>query len=146
MKLLTTTLASKAVLIFVLALIVVTTTSGQIPGAQKPILKPNAIANLIVGINSENEGVRKAAIYYAGKYEISQATDALIEQLKAEKKSSVQILIALALYKIGNEKGIEAIYLNSSLENDQHVKRMCDAIVEEYYANNNTYEFAKNFK
>ena len=135
MKLTANSLVTKAALIIVLALIITTATSGQVAEAQKPILKPKTIANLIVGINSENEGLRKSAIYLAGKYEIDQAVIALIEQLKAEKKSSVRISIVLALHKIGNEKGLDAIYANALLENDPNVKRMCNAIVEEFNAN-----------
>jgi hypothetical protein len=135
MKLITNTLVTKVVLILVLALFITTATSGQVARTQKPVIKQKAIANLIVGINSENEGLRKSAIYLSGKYEIDQTVDALIEQLKAEKIPSVRISIALALYKIGSEKGFEAIYTSALLESDPHVKRICSTIVEEYNAN-----------
>jgi HEAT repeat protein len=139
MKLTTNSLVTKAALVLVLALILTTATAGQVARAQKPIFKPNAIANLIVGINSENDGLRKSAIYFAGKYDIDQAVDPLIEQLKVEKNPSLRLLIALSLYKIGNEKGLDAIYANVLLEKDPHVKRMCNAIFEEYKSNKNIF-------
>lgn len=134
MKLITNSFVKKAVVVMISALIISTATYAQDARTQKPIVKPNAIANLIAGIKSENEGVRKSATYFAGKYEIDQAVSPLIEQLKVEKNPSLRLLIALALYKIGNDKGLDAIYENALLENDPHVKKMCYAIVEEYYA------------
>jgi HEAT repeat protein len=107
-------------------------------------LKPNAIANLVEGINSQNEGVRRSAVYLAGKYEIRETVDALITLLKKEKNPSIRILIALALYKIGNEKGVDAIYNYASFENDPRVKRIYDAIVYEYEKNKNIYASAEN--
>ncbi len=128
-------LVSKAALVLISALIITTAASAQIVETQNPNVKPNAIANLIAGISSENDGVRKCAIYFASKYEIDQTVDALIKQLKVEQIPSLRILISLALYKIGNEKGLNAIYDNASLENDPHVKNMFNAIVKEYYVN-----------
>lgn len=45
----------------------------------------NDIINISRGINSENEGLRKSSIFFAGKYKISEVTDLLEEELKNEK-------------------------------------------------------------
>ena len=128
----------EVILILLATLISTSVTLGQ------NVREKRAIANLIVGINSENEGVRKASIYFSGKYQFDHTTDALIKQLNVELNPSIRISIALALYKIGNEKGLEAICNCTSMENDGHVRRIYEAIVEEYAENK--YIFASTIK
>ena len=92
------------------------------------------IENLILGIQSSNEGVKRDCIYFAGKYELSEAVSVLIDELKHEKNPKDRALIALALYRIGDEKGIQAVYEAALTESDAKVKRTCNAIVAEYKA------------
>ena len=54
--------------------------------------------------------------------------------LKNEKNPKNRALIALALYRIGDEKGIQAVYDAASTESDAKVKRTYSAIVAEYKA------------
>ena len=68
-----------------------------------------AINNLIVGIQSDNEGLKKSSIYYAGIYELKEMVEPLIELLNKEKDTDMRVLIALTLYKIGNKDGLKAI-------------------------------------
>ncbi|MCZ7614550.1 MAG: hypothetical protein M5T52_13700 [Ignavibacteriaceae bacterium] len=65
-----------------------------------------ALENLIAGIHSENDGVRRNSIYFAGYYKILETEDALIDQLNNEKDPSTRILIALVLYELGSEEGL----------------------------------------
>ena len=50
-----------------------------------------ALDNLKAGINSENIGVRKSAIYFAGKYQIIELVDCLVERLENENEASISI-------------------------------------------------------
>lgn len=93
-----------------------------------------AVENLIVGIQSSNEGVKRACIYYAALYEITETVNVLVDELKKEKNPKNRILIALALYRIGDEEGIQAVYDAASMETDAKVKRTYNAIVAEYKA------------
>jgi len=63
-----------------------------------------ALQNLVAGIQSDNTGVKRSAIYFAGKYRVAEAEDALIAQLKEEEDPSTRILIALVLYEMGSEE------------------------------------------
>ncbi len=90
------------------------------------------IENLKVGIQSNNEGVRRDCIYLAGKYEYTEVVEVLIDALKQEKNPKNRALIALALYRIGDEKGIKAVYEVSLVETDAKVKHTCKAIVDEF--------------
>ena len=94
-----------------------------------------ALENLIAGIHSENDGVRRNSIYFAGYYKIVEAEDALIAQLKKEKDSSTRILIALVLYELGSEEGLFEVKDLSLNDRDAKVRRMAVQIYNEYLVN-----------
>lgn len=91
-----------------------------------------ALKNLVAGINSENVGVRKSAIYFAGKYRIAEAVDALIDRLNDESEASVRLLIAYTLFEISDEKGLDAIKSLSLNDKNDRVKSISKAIYKEY--------------
>ena len=94
-----------------------------------------ALENLIAGIHSENDGVRRNSIYFAGYYKIVEAEDALIAQLKMEKDPSTRILIALVLYELGSEEGLSEVKVLSLSDEDAKVRRMVTQIYNEYLVN-----------
>ncbi len=94
-----------------------------------------ALENLIAGIHSENDGVRRNSIYFAGYYKIVEAEDALIAQLKEEKDSSTRILISLVLYELGSEEGLLEVKDLSLNDKDAKVRRMATQIYNEYLVN-----------
>jgi uncharacterized protein YdiU (UPF0061 family) len=106
---------------------------GQTVNAETKKYK-RMIENLIIGIHSSNLGVKRECIFLAGKYEFSEAVDALIELLKSERNPKDRTLIAMALYRIGDEKGIQAVYESALVETDAKAKRISTAIVNEYKA------------
>ena len=95
----------------------------------------NAVKNLVKGIKSENEGLKKSSIYYAGKYKITDAVDALVDKMVKEKDPDTRILIALSLYQIGDYKGLEAVKEQALNDNDERVKSMSALIFNEFYKN-----------
>ncbi|HSW56164.1 MAG TPA: HEAT repeat domain-containing protein [Ignavibacteriaceae bacterium] len=94
-----------------------------------------ALENLIAGIHSENDGVRRNSIYFAGYYKIVETEDALIDQLKSEKDPSTRILIALVLYELGSEEGLLEVKDLSLNDEDAKVRRMAMQIYNEYLVN-----------
>ncbi|MCX6169813.1 MAG: HEAT repeat domain-containing protein [Ignavibacteriales bacterium] len=132
MKSTNNTFIKKAVLTVLTVLVLASVTMGQSTKSANPLFKENAIKNLIVGIQSENNGLRESAIYLAGKYEITEVVETLVDQFKRETDPKMRVLIALALYKIGDEKGMDAIYAAAVNDSDSKVKRICNAIVNEY--------------
>lgn len=91
-----------------------------------------ALDNLLAGIKSENEGVRRSSIYYAGKYKISEAEQALIEQLKIEPNPNTRTLIAFVLYELGSEEGLAEVQKLAHSDIDQNVRRMSKHLIHEY--------------
>jgi len=97
-----------------------------------------ALDNLKSGINSENDGVRKSSIYFAGKYKIAEVVNCLVERLENEQEPSVRLLIAYSLYEIKDSYGMEAVKDLSRNENDLKVKRVSFNIYKEFLNNNNS--------
>lgn len=91
----------------------------------------NSIESLRDGITSKNNGLRRSAIYMAGFYEVSEVANTLCDELKNEINPAVKVLIALALYKIGDENSLNMIENLSKTEKDDDTRRMMFAIAEQ---------------
>jgi hypothetical protein len=94
-----------------------------------------ALENLLEGIKSENNGVKRSSIYFVGKYRIAEAEEVLIEQLNREQNPDDRILIALVLYKLQSEDGLLAVKKMAASDKDQKVRRMSTHIYNEYLKN-----------
>ena len=94
--------------------------------------KRYALENLLDGIKSENDGVKRSSIYFVGKYKIADAEDLLIEQLNKEQNPSNKILIALVLYKLGSENGLLTIKKLAATDDNLKVRTMSTIIYNEY--------------
>lgn len=128
---------AKTVLVLVLGLVLTSNLFAQNTLAEFTKHK-YALDNLIMGIHSENEGVRKSAIYFAGKYKVSETAQDLIDQLNREDNSSIKILIALALFEMDSKEGLEAVKKLSLSDKNIKVRRMTAFIYNEYLNNNFT--------
>lgn len=96
------------------------------------VLSGNHIKNLITGIQSDNLGLRRSAIYLAGKYKVAEAGAELLKALEKEEDSSTKILIALSLFNISEPNAMKAVNQLSMNEQDPKVKRMLTNIYSEY--------------
>lgn len=96
-----------------------------------------ALDNLKSGINSENTGVRKSSIYFAGKYKIIEVVSSLIERLEQENEPSVRLLIAYSLFEIKDAEGMKAVNQLSLKDKNSQVKRMSYNLYKEYVDNLN---------
>lgn len=97
-----------------------------------------ALDNLKSGINSDNIGVRKSSVYFAGKYRIAEAVSYLVERLKKEDEASVRLLIAYSLYEIKDAEGMKAVKELSLKDSDVKVKRMSFNFYKEYLSKGHT--------
>ena len=103
---------------------------------EKYDITKNAVKSIIMGIKSDNEGLRKSAIFYAGQYKLEGTVDCLIEEFQEEKDSSTKILIALSLYKIGNPIAIDYMKDMVSNEKNAKVKDLLTAIYNDFVVAN----------
>jgi len=96
----------------------------------KSEISERMIKNLAMGLESENTGLKQSCIYFAGFYEIEELVKPLIKLLNKEENANTRILIALALSKIGNEEGIEAIGKLAMKDMNPKVKRVGFALID----------------
>lgn len=99
-------------------------------------LSDDHVMNLVSGINSNNEGLKRSAIYLAGKYGIEDLTFELVKRLKTEKNAQDRILISLALYKIGGRAGYEAVKEIANNDYNAKVRRISNAICDAFELEN----------
>ena len=123
-------------LVAILFVLLVTDTFGQSQKISDLSKHKYALQNLEMGIRSENDGVRESAIYLAGQYRFIDTEDALIKQLRVEKKSDIRVLIGLALYRMDSEKGMSELQKLALKDENPRVRRMSSAIYSEYLVNN----------
>ena len=106
---------------------------------KRSTFKKNDISNLVHGIQSDNEGLKRSSIYLAGKYEVQEVTDVLIAKLENEDNSQDRLLIALALYQIGNEAAYEAVKVLSVTDSNPKVRRISNAICKAFQEESNKF-------
>lgn len=122
-------------LILLLSVSGITISLGQNPKSTGGINHKYALQNLEMGIQSENQGVRKSAIYLAGKHKLIEIEDALIKQLSVESNSNIKVLIGLALFRMNSEKGMKELYALVSSDKNSRVRKMSYAIYNAYHNN-----------
>ena len=124
------------ILVVILFFFLVTDSFGQNQKISNLSKHKYALQNLEMGIQSENDGVRESAIYLAGQYRFIDTEDALIQQLRVEKKSDIKVLIGLALFRMRREKGMNELLGLATQDENSRVRRMSSAIYSEYLVNN----------
>ena len=95
----------------------------------------HALKNLIAGIQSENDGLKRSSIYFAGKYRIAEVENILINQLQKEEDPSTRILIALVLFEMGSIEGLLVVQRLAQNDDNERVRRMATHIYNEYLIN-----------
>ncbi len=94
-----------------------------------------ALDNLIAGLKSENCGIKRNAIYLAGKYRIKEVKYVLLNQLKSENEPCTRILIALVLYEMGYSDGLLSVNELVQPNEDEKERRMATQTYYEYMKN-----------
>jgi len=120
----------KAVLTIVLSLVLFSGLSAQ----NKKVYIERHVKNLITAIKSDNDGLKRSGIYWAGFYKVNETAPVLLELFPYESSKN-KILIALSLYQMGEESCIMKLLELSKNESNGEVKRICNAVVEEFQNN-----------
>ena len=120
---------TKLILLFI-SLITFLAFAGNNQGVK---VKDGTVASLIMGINSDNFGLRTSAAYMLGELKCEKGVIPLMRMLKSEDREDERIVAALALLKIGNAKGIFAIKRAIRFDESERVQRLCAAFYQAYY-------------
>ncbi len=113
--------------IIAFALIVMMSNAVNAQPADQPDREYNQF--LISALNDSNVGIRGSAAELLGQRKVQQAVDPLITMLKTEHNNAVRILVALALYNIGDTKALPALKKASQHDKCSSVRHVARGIV-----------------
>jgi HEAT repeat protein len=116
-------------ILVVLAVVTFTATSSFAKGDS---VNDCTVASLIVGVNSDNFGLRTSSAYMLGELKCEKGVIPLMRMLKSEDREDARIVAALALLKIGNAKGIFAIKQAIRFDDSDRVRRLCANFYHSY--------------
>ncbi|MFA7289080.1 MAG: hypothetical protein WC055_09380 [Melioribacteraceae bacterium] len=103
------------------------------PAGVKELKKFNQIEkNLIIGLTSENEGLKLSSAYYLGEYQAENAILPLMAILKSNQKDCQRVAAALSLIKINNPRGVFAVKRAAIFDDSEYVRRMCTKFYAQY--------------
>ena len=92
--------------------------------------------NLLVGLDSDNDGLKTSSAYSLGELNSSKAVIPLLKMLRNESKECNRIMAALALYKIGDARGINAIKQRIRFDDSERVRKMCSTLYVQFTLDN----------
>ena len=109
--------------------------------------KENAVKSLSLGLLSENSGLRASSALilgqlidskYINKDKTGSAVVPLMKMLNKGNSDEERIAAALALYKIGDNRGIYKLKTSSKFDDSKRVKGICYKLYYEFNRQNNT--------
>lgn len=109
--------------------------------AKGPILplsksvQQSAEINLLVGLESDNFGLKTSSAYLLGEIHSSKAVIPLMKILRSDKNEEARITAALALYKIGDARGIFAVKQAIRFDESDRVSKLCRKFYNSYVNN-----------
>lgn len=83
-------------------------------------------ANLLVGLNSDIDGLRLSCAYYLGEIKSENSVLPLMQILRDDSCYGVRIVAALSLIKIGNPQGVYMVKRTAKFNNDDGVRKMSE--------------------
>ena len=94
--------------------------------------KTPAVVNLLIGVNSDNQGLKESSANMLGELGSSYGVIPLMRILHESDQESSRIVAALALCKIGDARGLYAVKKAASFDPSDRVKRSCAWFYEQY--------------
>lgn len=108
-------------------------TFGEQPPTGKQLKNRKAVVkSLLIGLASENYGLRTSAAYMTGELQIKEAVIPLLRMLKSEPNEEARIMAAVSLFKIGDARGIFAVKQAIRFDESSRVSKMCEKIYHCY--------------
>ncbi len=123
--------------LLIIALVFVAVFSDFSLGSNSPVKKSAInrdviIKNLMVGIKSDNYGLRTSSALLLGEFKADEAVIELLSMLHKEDTEDARIVAALSLLRINDSRGIFAIKQAIRFDKSNRVKRMCEKFYQHY--------------
>lgn len=123
---------------FAYLLLAILTASTVILAQSQKNLTKNETQNLLMAIGSDNIGLKKSAMYFAGYYKVVEAAEALKNEMHNNADPSIQILAALSLFEIGDDTVLNDLQsLVNNSQNNIKLRKMAKAIYEHWISSEN---------
>lgn len=114
------------------AMLVAVTVSGMAADDEKPTYdKSTAEKNLLVGLASDNLGLRESCAFMLGEIGSSKAVIPLMGMLHDGNESS-RVVAALALARIGDARGVYAVKQAAKFDPSERVQKLAAWYYNEY--------------
>ena len=88
--------------------------------------------NYLLGLNSDNIGLRTSSAYFLGEMKSDKAIIPLLKLLRYGETEQERILAALSLYKIGSRRGIYKIKLLAESDKSERVRKVLGRLYRTY--------------
>ncbi len=85
---------------------------------------------LITALQDENIGIRSSAAQLLGERRVVDAVNPLVTMLTTEQNASARIVIAMALYRIGDERALPTLKKVANSDKSKTVRHVVTAIVQ----------------
>lgn len=99
--------------------------AGSVFAGVKTTKENNVEENLIVGLNSDNLGLKTSSAYMLGEYGTSKSINSLLKVLKSGNTEEERISAAMALVKINTEQSMFAVKQNAKFDDSERVRKLC---------------------
>ena len=96
----------------------------------------NVENNLLIGLQSENLGLKTSSAYYLGTYGTSKSVIPLMKILKSGETEEERISAAVALSKINSEQALFAVKQRAKYDDSERVRRLCAMFYNQSLQNN----------
>ncbi len=122
--------------VFLLLIASVNTYAQTIITTSNVKITKQVIDNLLVGLQSDNLGLRVSCAYYLGEYNSAEAVIPLMNMLHSEQSEEARIVAALALIKISSDKAHYAVKEAAQMDDSQRVRKLCARFYDALYNTN----------
>lgn len=96
----------------------------------------NTISSLMIGLDSDNLGLKSSSAYMLGELKVSESIIPLMKMLRENENEELRIAAALALYKIGTPMAIHAVKQSIRFDESKRVSTLCANFYNEHLRDN----------
>jgi hypothetical protein len=91
-----------------------------------------AVENLLIGLASDNIGLKSGCAFMLGELKATEAVVPLMALLKSRECEDCRTVAALALCRIGDERGAYAVRRAVKFDESERVQQKCAWFYEQY--------------
>ena len=113
--------------LFIILLVIPTICFSQ---TQEKQLTEKDVDNLILCIESDNDGIRSWGGFFAGKYQVKETVIPLLRILHDDENVAIRKLAVHSLFRIGDNRGIFAIKGSAKYDKSEEVRNLCLSMVQ----------------